>query len=230
MPQFQRYYGKFISWLIKGDNNIVWRIAKNISFFLSKKIFCVRVIGLENIKDLKPGNVIFAANHASGLDPFLIGGSLSKNYFKTNKRLRFMTHYCFTDRKYYGFLIKAMGAYSVYPGKGDISEATKTSREILANEEDILIFPTAKRSRYFDPNEARQGVAYIARAAGSTIVPVYIEFSDNASFWNILLHRKKILIVFGQPFNFNKIGLAALPVKEAAVEIMHKVAKLKQLD
>lgn len=205
---------------------IVQLFTWSMSVFIGRFFLGMKVEGLEVLKDFSQGNIIFAANHNGAFDPFLIGSALPRKYYKRNKALRFMTHKDFYDGRWYKHYLKAVGAYPVYPGSGNIQETTQATVDLLKKGEDVIIFPTGKRLKDFEPKDAKQGISYIAKQVNSMIVPVYISDTYRIGIRDFLLHRRKVRVVFGRPVRFSVLYDRIKSDKECAVEIMREIKSL----
>jgi len=171
--------------------------------FLGRIFFNLKVYGYENLKKVKPGGVVFASNHEGAFDPLLIGGALPWSYLGKMRSFRFVTHFKFITRTWYGFFVWLSGGFAVYPGLKDIKVSTKRAVKILKNRHDVLIFPTGTRKHKFRPEDARQGVAYISKVSNATIIPVFITGIHKITFSDIFFSRRKAMIVFGRPFKLD---------------------------
>lgn len=170
---------------------------------IGRMFFDLKVYGYDNLKKVKPGGVVFAANHEGAFDPLLIGGALPWSHLGKMRSFRFVTHYKFIKKKWYGIFVWLCGGFSVYPGQKNIQTATKSTIKILKNKHDVLIFPTGKRNHEFRPGDARQGVAYVSKITNATIVPVFITGTHAVTLLDIILARRKVVIIFGRPFELD---------------------------
>lgn len=203
---------------------ITWYAMKTIA----RVFFDFQIIGRENIKFIKPGGAIIAANHEGGFDPFFIGVALPRVYHQNKKALRFLTYYKFVTRKWYGPIISLLGAYPVYPGNGDIEKSTKKTVELLKNKKhDVLIFPIGKQKPEIIPENAKQGVAYIAQKLNSQITPVLLKGGYRIK-WKDLFKRRKIIVVFGQPFYYQDYVRTGEQPIDVAIRIMQDVKKMEK--
>ena len=94
-------------------------------------VFRIKTVGRENIP--KEGGVIIAYNHRSYWDPVMAG-------LTCPRKLRFMAKEELFKNKFFGFLIKSLGAFPISRGHGDLG-AIKGSLKILAQGDAMLIFP-----------------------------------------------------------------------------------------
>lgn len=127
-------------------------------------VFRVKAEGLEN---LEPGqNYVVCPNHKSLNDPPLLGTCV-----KTP--LRFMAKEELFENKLFGVLIRALGAFPVKRGEGDLA-ALKSAIKLLKDGENLVVFPEGARSPKEHLHKGKSGAALIAVKAGVDIVPVGI--------------------------------------------------------
>ncbi len=158
-------------------------IAKFLVFMAMKIAFSVKLVGKENIP--KNTTVIFASNHRTNADPPLIScGLKGKHSFMAKEEL--------FKNKFFGWLIKNLGAFPVSRGKGDTAVLDKAV-ENLENGRNLMIFPEGTRSKDGKVHRGHSGAAVIAARSGKPIVPVGIVFGEKLKF------RTKITINYGEP-------------------------------
>lgn len=197
----------FISPLIL--QKTIWHATRAMLFF-----FCgFEVHGLENLKGdikLRPylnskKGVIFAANHSSELDAIVVPAALpffsgllpvfyvsrSRDFYKTSGWRQFF---------YGGFFFKLWGAHAAVSGSKDYEQSLAPHIKILEHGGSVLIFPEGRKTR--DGNmgiQAHGGVAYLAHRTACPVLPVHIFGDFNMSLGDFLLHRRRVVVVFGAP-------------------------------
>ncbi|MBE6848638.1 MAG: 1-acyl-sn-glycerol-3-phosphate acyltransferase [Ruminococcus sp.] len=152
----------------------------------------IRVEGRENIP--KNGNFIFASNHRSYADPVLV-------VICARGKFRFMAKSELFEKKAFGALIRALGAFPVERGKGDtaaIERAINTVHEGCH----LLIFPEGTRSKDGRVGKGKTGVALIAAQAGADVIPVGLSFGEKLHF------RSKIIVRYGKPIPAAKLAVS----------------------
>lgn len=163
---------------------VILSLVRVFMFF----VFRIRISGKENIP--KDGGCILAVNHRSNWDVIIAGLSCGRH-------LRFMAKYELFENKFFGWLIKNLGAFPVHRGAGDIG-AIKGALSILKQNEMMLMFPEGRRVK--DENKAvhaKTGVAMLAHRARVPVIPAYISGEYK---W---MH--KITITFGEPVMFDML-------------------------
>jgi 1-acyl-sn-glycerol-3-phosphate acyltransferase len=202
---------------------LAWFIVRFIvNFFLN-----LRIIGLENVKNLKKTGVIFVANHASAFDPFIIGCSLPLCHFSEFRRLRFVTH-IEQINKWYSPIIRLLGAFPIYRKNGDLSASLKQAIEIVNSGQSLVVFPEGQRSSSCNPENARPGVAFIAKELNPTLIPVYIHNTHCIKTWEFFLLHRQASIIFGEPFFYKDIESNAEDLRKLASGIMRKICQLSK--
>lgn len=153
-----------------------------------------QVVGRENIPEQGP--IIFAPNHASLLDPPLVGVSCGRWPFIMAKAELF--------KGIVGWAIEQMGSFPVKRGSAD-RYAFKQAKRILAEGKPLLIFPEGTRTRTGELGKAEAGLAMLAHSNRAPVVPVYISGTENAfsprrSGFRFVRAR----IEFGKPLYFEE--------------------------
>lgn len=160
-----------------------YRFIKKFGGWIFKLLYRFKVVNPENEPDATP--YIVCANHTHIFDvvPTVV-------YLKP--QIHFMAKREVFKTPLLGPFAKAMGAYSVDRGAGDIAAIKKTI-EMLKNGECICMFPQGTRAPYLDPKlmEAKEGVGMIAARAKVGILPVCIRTKKN----KIKLFRKTEFVI-----------------------------------
>ena len=144
---------------------IIYKIAHGICYILFKILFRFSVEGRENIP--KDKNFIVASNHTSNFDPPLLGVA-------TKLPLTYMAKEELFRNKFFGWLIRKLGAFPISRGGNDIG-AIKTAFRLLKEGKDLVIFPEGGRSKTKGMlKKGKSGAVMIAVKAGVGILPVGI--------------------------------------------------------
>lgn len=180
-------------------------------------LFCFRIktVGKKNVP--KNGGVILAVNHKSVLDPVMIG-------ITAPRKLNFMAKAELFENKFFGALIKKLGAFPIHRGKGDVA-ALKTAFKILDGEGTMLIFPEGGRVKKGERRKAKTGVAVIAQKKCVPVIPVCI---DGDYKW-----MRKITVTYGEPISFEEYNgekLSPECLQELADGVLNKIYSLGECD
>lgn len=149
--------------------------------FVMLFVFRIKSVGSENIP--KEGGVIIAYNHRSNWDPVIAG-------LTAKRHMSFMAKEELFKNPVFGGLIKALGAFPVHRGKGDVG-AVKSSINILSKGRVMLMFPEGHRIKNGKKVKAKPGVALIAQKAQVPVIPANISGEYR---W---MH--KITVTYGEP-------------------------------
>jgi 1-acyl-sn-glycerol-3-phosphate acyltransferase len=198
----------------RGVDPLVYWISRAFVQPSAHVYFRMRRIGREHVP--AEGPVIFAANHRSFLDPFLIGTVTRRPIYYVAKKELF-TH------PIVGRWLGALGAFPVDRGTGD-AEMAETARAILARGDCVLMFPEGTRTRPGPLGRPRRGVGRMALESGAPVVPVATIGTEAVRRgWRIRPHR--VTIRLGPPLTFPRTPEpSAELVGEATERIWARVA------
>lgn len=112
------------------------------------------------------GPVIIASNHASFLDPTILGAFY-------DRPIGFMARKTLFRPSWFGWLIKKVYAFPVDRG-GDPRSALRAMGEKLAKGECVVMFPEGTRTSTGALGEIRRGVGLIAARNNAAVLPTYI--------------------------------------------------------
>jgi 1-acyl-sn-glycerol-3-phosphate acyltransferase len=116
------------------------------------------------------GPLIIAANHASNLDPVVIGAHVLP---RLGRRIQWMGKKELFSWPIVGVVARQGGVHPVDRGSADV-EAFRLASRILDEGHLLLVFPEGTRSHDGALGPARDGVAVLALRSGAPIVPVGI--------------------------------------------------------
>jgi 1-acyl-sn-glycerol-3-phosphate acyltransferase len=117
----------------------------------------------------------------------------------TRRRLRYMGKDAMWKRRWFGWILSALGGFPVTRGTAD-REALKRCVAVLEGGEPLVLFPEGERKSGPIVQPLFDGAVYVALKAGVPIVPVGIGGSERvmpkkAKF----VHPRKVHVIVGEP-------------------------------
>jgi len=125
-----------------------------------------KVEGFHNVP--RKGRILIASNHQSWLDCFFLGDVL-------NRRLYYLVGEHVYKNKIAAWGVNQMGSIKVDRNVDDKSDVYRQSHELLAAGKAVVVFPEGRMTRDGKTQRAYKGVARMALATETDIVPVAIE-------------------------------------------------------
>lgn len=184
-----------------------------------------KVLGVQNVP--RTGGVIVASNHASYLDPPVIGAGSRRM-----RMIHFMARDTLFDNPFLGWLLPRVGVIPLNRERGGDLKAMKTAIQLLKDGAGVALFPEGTRTDDGNLQEAKSGVGFLVAKGNVPVVPVYIHGSYEAlSKHSGGLKRTPITVIFGQLITQEKIeslgkGRDAYPA--IGKLIMDSIADLKR--
>jgi glycerol-3-phosphate dehydrogenase (NAD(P)+) len=186
-------------------NPIVYWITRAIVQPFFHLYFRLSRIGRENIP--ASGPVIFASNHRSFLDPFIVGVLCRRPVYYVAKSEIF-------KNPLVAWFVSSLGAFPVRRGAGD-PDMLATARAILERGDCLLIFPEGTRTRPGSLGRPKRGVGRLALETGAPVVPVALIGTEAVrKGWRI--RPKKVRARIGRPLTFPQVETVS-PQLAAAV-------------
>lgn len=178
----------------RGVNPLVYWLVRALFQSFFHIYFRMSRIGREHIPESGP--VIFAANHRSFLDPFVIGMMVRRPMYYVAKSELFR-------HRVQGWFLSALGAFPIDRDHGD-QGAMGTARAILERGDCVLIFPEGTRVRPGALGSPRRGVGRLALETGAPVVPLAVIGTEHVRRgWRIRPH--KVRIRAGRPLRFPRV-------------------------
>jgi 1-acyl-sn-glycerol-3-phosphate acyltransferase len=191
----------------RGVNPIVYWLVRGVIQPFFHLYFRLSRIGREHIP--QEGPVIFASNHRSFLDPFVIGTMVRRPVYYVAKKELFRG-------RFISWLLSSLGAFPIERGKGD-QDSMATARAILERGDCVLIFPEGTRVRPGPLGRAKRGVGRLALETGAPVVPIAVFGSENVRRgWRIRPH--KVRIRAGRPVRFPQVDQPSPQLAGAVTE------------
>lgn len=172
----------------------------------------LHVHGAENEPDADCGPYIICGNHTVFADPIFLCVATKK------QQPHFMAKRELFKVPLLGWLVRALGAFPVDRGSGDVS-AIKKSIALLEQGKSLGIFPQGHRYVGVNPREteARHGIGMIASRTHATILPCYLCMPDYKYKFG-----RRLDIVIGKPILYEEYA-AGLSGTAEYVAITQKV-------
>lgn len=192
--------------------NLIWIPARVILKFF----FHFKVIGLENVRKVpKETGIIFASNHASGLDPIFIPAGLPflSRFLPTYNMTRGEGRFSYKN-KFFNFLLvtlrplfKLWGAYPVsflvhktFPGYMNI---LKVHIKMLRERKSVIIFPVGSIENRKREERPGTGISFIVQNIPCKVIPTRVlifglEKGKGLSFKKIFLRKYTVRVFFGE--------------------------------
>jgi 1-acyl-sn-glycerol-3-phosphate acyltransferase len=177
-----------------GVNVVLYLLVRAVLQPFFHVYFRMRRLGMEHVP--KTGPVIFAANHRSFLDPFVIGTLTRRPVYYVAKKELFA-------HPVVGWLLSRLGAFPIDRGAGD-QHAMQTARRILERGDCVVIFPEGTRTRPGPLGAPRRGVGRLALQTGAPVVPVAVVGTEAVRRgWRIRPHR--VTLRCGSALSFPRV-------------------------
>ena len=171
-------------WMVRNTFRIILRVYNRCS--------------VRWLEDLDPDErMVVACNHASNLDPVVVG-----SFFP--RRLRYFAKEELFRSWFLGTSIRALGAVPVSRAdNASAAGALKGFMKLYHEGSDILIFPEGGRSPDGRLQPLEAGVALIAARERAPILPAFIHGSfDAMPTGSHFVRPSRITLTFGRPLRF----------------------------
>ena len=195
-----------------------------------KLYFRWRIFTPENVP--ATGSVILASNHASFLDPPLVGSALPRdiNYLARESLFRFPV---------IGAILRSWNAVPV-DREGGSPSGLRNILSRLNKGGAIILFPEGTRTRDGKLQPARSGVGLTVIKSTAPVVPVRVFGTYEAYGRHMKFPRPhRVMVKYGKAMNFDKLRAEAKDCskerqkeiyQEVANQIMAEIAKLEPTD
>jgi 1-acyl-sn-glycerol-3-phosphate acyltransferase len=199
---------------------MLYTILKPLALGVLRLGFGLRGRGAEHVP--AEGPVLLVANHASFLDPPLVGAT-------TRRQLSFLAKAELFDVPVLGSLIRRLGARPLRR-EGSDAGALRTALRVLREGGALLVFPEGTRGEDGVLGPAKPGAGMLAVLGQAPVVPVYISGSGRA--WprgRKFPRRASVTVTFGPPLSLAPGGGAKRKDDYEAVsrQMMAAIARLR---
>jgi len=195
---------------------MIYYILEVLSRLIFGPYFRLRVYGKEEIP--RKGAFILASNHASFLDPIILG-------IACPRKLNYMARDTLFRNILFGWLLRGVGSFPLKRDSADKS-ALKEALRRLANGGGLVLFPEGRRIRLQgEKTEPLAGVGFLAAKSRALVIPAYLKGTDKAMPPGArLVLPHKISLYFGKGFCVD----SQAPYVEIAQLVMQKARLLEQ--
>ena len=202
-----------------GQSKVLYRVGQAVCRPIMKVFYRYKFINNNSIPH--EGAYIIASNHMSFSDPVLLG-------LGQRRRLFFMAKQELFKNKFFGGLIRALGAFPVERGAGD-GKAIKTGEDLIKEGNVMTIFIEGGRTKTGEFMRPRSGCALVAQQMQVPVIPACITITGNPKY-----RFAKRVIHFGEPLTPQQLGLTPdgdrRQLKNATNMIMDEIKKMREQD
>lgn len=182
----------------------------------------LKIRGAKNIPDR--GGVLLASNHASFLDPPVVGVGYR------GRPVHFMARDTLWNSKFGTWWMTKVGCIPVSRGTGDI-KALKLTIKALKEGKVVSMFPEGTRTEDGELQEAKGGIGFIIEKSGCVVVPAYIDGTYKAHPKGTkFIKPSKVTITYGKPItqeDFQALGSGRKAYDAHAALIMQRITDIK---
>jgi 1-acyl-sn-glycerol-3-phosphate acyltransferase len=192
-----------------------------------------KIRGLENLKEINR-NAIFACNHASEIDIFLLPAAIPfwshfSPMFYTSRESGFYGGSGWRRHFYGGLLFKILGSYPVTVDLRNYSKALSNQIHIVNDGRSLCIFPEGQTTPNGIIQRAKGGVVYLAYITNVPIVPVRLNGTFHFSIKDFFMRKTKLSVSFGKPIYLSAQNESSIPIgecKNRANDIMNIIKNM----
>lgn len=178
--------------------------------------------GSENIP--AEGGVIVAANHASYLDPPVVGSGIM------HRVVRFMARDTLYKKGFVHWLLTNLATVPISRDRGDLA-ALKKSLKVLKDGGCLGVFPEGTRTGDGGLQTAKGGIGFLIAKSAVPIVPAYVDGSFRAYPRGAkFIKPVKIRVYYGppiQPSEIAALGEGRDSYEKAAALVMARIAAIR---
>lgn len=201
----------------------VFGVSHYISATTYEILFRGDVVGLENVP--QTGGFLLAANHASHLDPFIVGSQLPR-------QVTFFARKTLWTPGFPSWWLDAVGVIPVDRDGGSDITAMKRVLSALKQQKVIIMFPEGTRSRDGLLQAPKPGVGLFACKSQVPVVPARIfgSFDALGKGGKIPRFGTPVTVVYGAPLapaDYDDPAAGKERYQRASEKIMARIAELK---
>lgn len=175
-----------------GFSPLFYKLTQIVLLALYRLFFDFKVYGAENVPEGSCG-IILAPNHASYIDPPILGISLKRPITYLAKEYLF-------KKPFLREVICWLGSIPIKSETDDFRTIRQVLRALKEGKQ-VLLFPEGTRTLDGQFQEPEGGVGFFALKSGAAVVPIYISGTFEAFPKGVKWFRcKPVRIYFGKPF------------------------------
>jgi len=196
-----------------------YRTAATIVWVVLKLFFRLRVYGRENVP--RNGACILAANHASYLDPPILGAAVRF------RAVRFLAQAGLFEHRWMNWFLRHALVVPVRRGHGDVA-ALRRAIAMLKEGACLGIFPEGTRTPNGALGEAKGGIGFLVAQARAPVIPVFIAGTYRAwPRWRKWPRPGTVSVHIGRPIMPDEIAAYKRDYAAVAARILAAIAALE---
>jgi 1-acyl-sn-glycerol-3-phosphate acyltransferase len=175
----------------------MWKSLRTLARIAATLLLDLKVYGVRNVP--RDGGLLLVANHQSLLDPILVALPI------THRMMSFMAKSQLFENRYFGGFIRALNAFPIRQGAGDVGAMKETIRRLKEGHM-LNIFPEGSRTLDGEMGPIEPGAALVIRRAGVPVVPVVIDGTFEA--WpkgRKMLRPTRVRMMYGPPMELSHL-------------------------
>ena len=201
-------------------NPIYW-FAVKLSRWIGRAFFNYRVLHREYLE--VPGGALVVSNHASFVDPPMVGVAF-------DEPIHYLARKTLFNNPIGGAIIRALQAFPVDQDRPDPGSLKNVIR-LLRSGEKVLLFPEGERSWDGKLLPGQPGVGFIIAKAKVPVIPVRLFGTHEAlPRGGKTIHPAEITVVCGPTWHYDPINYPNLEGKELyqriSSDLMDRIAAL----
>jgi 1-acyl-sn-glycerol-3-phosphate acyltransferase len=198
---------------------------KAVLYTVYRVLFRFRSYDVQNVPHHETRGIIFAPNHASYLDPPVIGIS-------TKDPITYLAKEYLFKPPVFGSALRWLGVLPIKSEKDDFKSMRNLIR-LLQGGARTVVFAEGTRSPDGELQKVEPGIGFLALKSNAVIVPTYIKGSFEAYPRGVKWPRwfKPVRVYYGKPFvpsEYESIAKSENPYAETAQKILREIKILKE--
>lgn len=192
---------------------MLYSFCRLLIIVILKIFFRFKVQGLEYIP--KKGGFILASNHASYLDPMVLGAACSR-------KLNYMAKQELFCHPLISWFLSAVYAFPVKRDSADLSAIKEAIHRVKIGR-GLVLFPEGSRRFDGKPGEPYAGIGFLSARLDVPVIPAFISGTEKALPRGVKFIRPaSISVCFGEQIHIER----RVPYQETARHIMDNIRHL----